>query len=264
MKILIIGDIVGKPGRKIIGALLPGLLDDGIDFVVANGENAAGGMGITPDVADELMHLGIDVVTSGNHIWRKKEILPYLDDQPRLLRPANYPLGTPGGGAQVYRAMNGTTVGVMNLEGRVFMRPLESPFAVAEEILARLRRETPIIIVDFHAEATSEKRALGFFLDGKVSAVIGTHTHVQTADEHILPGGTAYITDAGMTGPVNSVIGVKKEIAIERFVTMLPNKFETAGGEAELQGVIIEVDEQTGMTVEVHRIRQRMGQGTVL
>jgi len=260
LKILFIGDVVGKEGRRAVAELLPHLVGESIDFVIANGENAAGGMGITPQVAEVLLELGVNVITSGNHIWRKKEIIPFLEQESRLLRPANYPSGAPGRGSGIYATPDGKKVGVLNLEGRIFMKALESPFKMAEEHLSFLRRETEVIIVDFHAEATSEKMALGWFLDGDASAVLGTHTHVQTADERVLPGGTAYITDVGMTGPTDSVIGIKKETALERFLTMLPNKFEPAKGGIELQGVIVEVDEGTGLSLGIHRIKMGLDQ----
>lgn len=234
---------------------LPQLMNDEVDFVIANGENVSGGIGITPQYATMLLDQGVDVITTGNHIWRKKEIIPFLEQEPRLLRPANYPPGAPGRGSGIYTSSHGEKIGVLNLEGRIFMKSLESPFKTADEHLSFLRRETKVIIVDFHAEATSEKMALGWFLDGEVSAVLGTHTHVQTADERVLPGGTAYITDAGMTGPSDSVIGVKKDIALERFLTMLPNKFEPATGKIELQGVIVDVDEETGHSVGIRRVK---------
>ncbi len=260
MRILFIGDVVGKAGRRAVEELLPRLKGEGIDFVIVNGENAAGGMGITPQVADGLLELGVNVITSGNHIWRKKSIVLFLEQEPRLLRPANYPTGAPGRGSGIYTTPGGRKIGVLNLEGRVFMKALESPFKTAEEHISFLRREAGVIIVDFHAEATSEKVALGWFLDGEVSAVLGTHTHVQTADERVLPGGTAYITDVGMTGPTDSVIGVKKEIALERFLTMLPNKFETAKEGIELQGVIVEVDEETGLSSGISRVKMELDQ----
>ena len=259
MKVLFIGDIVGKGGRRAVRELLPSLRErEGVEFVIANAENAAGGIGVTSEKAKELLEMGIDVLTSGNHIWKKKEILSYIEREPRLLRPANYPSGAPGRGSGVFRARNGIKVGVLNLEGRVFMKALECPFRTAEEHIDYLKKESPILVVDFHAEATSEKMAMGWFLDGEVSAVIGTHTHVQTADERILPAGTAYITDAGMTGPINSVIGIKKELAIERFLTLLPNRFEPAKGEIELQGVIVEIDEESGLALNIKRIRERL------
>ncbi|MBN1254373.1 MAG: TIGR00282 family metallophosphoesterase [Deltaproteobacteria bacterium] len=255
MRILFIGDIVGKGGRRAVVDLLPQLMKEGVDFVIANGENSSGGIGISPQNAKMLLDGGVNVITSGNHIWRKKEIIPFLEEEPRLLRPANYPPGAPGRGSGIYTTSSAVKIGVLNLEGQVFMRALESPFKTAEEHLSVLRRETKVIIVDFHAEATSEKCALGWFLDGEVSAVLGTHTHVQTADERVLPGGTAYITDAGMTGPIDSVIGIKKEIALERFLTMLPNKFEPATGNIELQGVIVDVDEKTGLSRGIRRVK---------
>jgi hypothetical protein len=247
---------VGKPGRQAIEGLLERTVSEHrIDFTVANGENAAGGMGITPSIASDFLDLGVDVLTSGNHIWAKKEIVPFLDDEERLLRPANYPSGAPGRGTGVFRLGNGRKVGVINLEGRVFMRNLECPFRVGEREVEMLRAETPVILVDFHAEASSEKMALAWFLNGKASAVLGTHTHVQTADERILSGGTAYITDVGMTGPVASVIGIRKQVAIERFLTQIPWKFEVATEEIELQGVILEVEEETGKSRSIQRIR---------
>jgi metallophosphoesterase (TIGR00282 family) len=256
MRILFIGDIVGKAGRQAVEGLLERILSDHrIDFTVANGENAAGGMGITPAIASDFLDLGVDVLTSGNHIWAKKEIVPFLDEEERLLRPANYPNGVSGRGTGIFPLGNGKKVGVLNLEGRVFMRNLECPFRVGEKEVEKLKEQTPIILVDFHAEATSEKVALSWFLNGKVSAVVGTHTHVQTADEKILSGGTAYITDAGMTGPLASVIGIRRQIALERFLTQVPIKFDVATEEIELQGVILEVDEQTGKSRSIERIR---------
>jgi metallophosphoesterase (TIGR00282 family) len=256
MRILFIGDIVGKAGRQAVEGLLERCVaDHQIDFTVANGENAAGGMGITPVIASEFLDLGIDVLTSGNHIWAKKEIIPFLDEEERLLRPANYPDRVPGRGAGIFRLGNGKKIGVLNIEGRVFMRNLECPFRVSEKEVEKLKEQTPIILVDFHAEATSEKVALAWFLNGKVSAVVGTHTHVQTADERILSGGTAYITDAGMTGPLASVIGIRRQIALERFLTQVPIKFDVATEEIELQGVILEVDEQTGKSRSIERVR---------
>jgi len=260
MRILFIGDIVGKAGRQAVEGLLERILTDHrIDFTVANGENAAGGMGITPAIASDFLDLGVDVLTSGNHIWAKKEIVPFLDEEERLLRPANYPSGVSGRGTGIFPLGNGKKVGVLNLEGRVFMRNLECPFRVGEKEVEKLKGQTPIILVDFHAEATSEKVALSWFLNGKVSAVVGTHTHVQTADEKILSGGTAYITDAGMTGPLASVIGIRRQIALERFLTQVPAKFDVATEEIELQGVILEVDEQTGKSRSIERIRVPLG-----
>jgi len=256
MRILFIGDILGKAGRQALEGFLERVVADRqIDFTVANGENAAGGMGITPVIASEFLDLGIDVLTSGNHIWAKKEIISFLDEEERLLRPANYPDGVPGRGTGLFQLGNGRKVGVLNLEGRVFMRNLECPFRVGEKEAEKLREETKIIVVDFHAEATSEKMALAWFLNGKVSAVLGTHTHVQTSDEKILSGGTAYITDVGMTGPMASVIGIRRQAALERFLTQIPWKFDVATDEIELQGAIIDVEEETGKTRSIERIR---------
>ncbi|HET57233.1 MAG TPA: TIGR00282 family metallophosphoesterase [Deltaproteobacteria bacterium] len=258
MKLLFIGDIVGKPGRRAVKQLLPGLrVRHGIDVVIANCENAAGGFGVTRDVVDELLQSSIDVLTSGNHIWDKKDVLEFIDDYPLLLRPANYPEGTPGRGSVVADGReSNASLAVINLQGRVFMQSLDCPFKGALREIDGLSRSVPVIIVDIHAEATSEKQALGWFLDGKVSAVIGTHTHVQTADERILPGGTAYLTDAGMTGAFDSVLGVRKEAALERFLTGLPNKFEVAKGNIWLQGVVVEVNEQSGRSSSITRVNE--------
>ena len=255
MKVLFLGDVVGAPGRRAVEELLPRVVSRyAIDLVLANGENAAGGIGITPAVADQLLGLGIDLLTSGNHIWKHKEIVPYLADTDRLLRPANYPPDTPGRGCTVLETAAGEQAAVLNLEGRVFMNPLECPFRTADQVLATLPPEVKVVLVDMHAEATSEKLALGWYLDGRVSAVIGTHTHVQTADERVLPGGTGYITDAGMTGPVDSVIGMKKEIILERFLSQLPQSFKVAGGNIQLQGVVLEIDSQ-GRCLELERLQ---------
>jgi hypothetical protein len=256
MRILFIGDIVGKPGRQAVEGILEKLISDyGIEFTIANGENAAGGMGITPPIAIDILDLGVDVLTSGNHIWAKKEIIPFLDEESRILRPANYPAQVPGRGAGIYQLSNGKKVGVLNLEGRVFMKNLDCPFRVGEKEIEILRQQTNIIIVDFHAEATSEKMAMGWFLNGKVSAILGTHTHVQTSDERILNEGTAYITDVGMTGPLASVIGIRKQVALERLLTQIPWKFDVATEEIELQGVVVEIDSKTGKSKDIRRIR---------
>ncbi len=256
MKILFIGDIVGTAGRTAVKALLPPLLTRyKIDFAVANGENAAGGFGITERVAAEIFSCGVHVLTSGNHIWDKKDAVPYVAKENRLLRPANYPPGVPGYGSVIYTIPSGEKVGVVNLSGRVFMTGIDCPFRVGSEEIERVQRETKFIVVDFHAEATSEKIAFGYFVDGKVSAVIGTHTHVQTADDRILAGGTAYITDVGMTGPADSVIGIEKEQIIERFLLQMPRKFETAKGNAVLSAVVIEVDDKTGRSTAIQRLQ---------
>lgn len=255
VNILFIGDIVGSPGRQALVRELHRLVDHHrVDLVVANGENSAGGFGITEETAKELFSLGIDVLTSGNHIWDKRESFSFIGREERLVRPANYPPGTVGRGSTVVRTAGGVPVGILNLEGRVFMNNLDCPFRVADQEIERLKESTSLVFVDFHAEATSEKIALGWYLDGKVSAVVGTHTHVQTADERILPGGTAYITDAGMTGSFDSVIGVRKELAVERFVTQMPVRFEVAKKDVRLNGVVIGVDPVNGRALSIERI----------
>jgi metallophosphoesterase (TIGR00282 family) len=254
MNVLFIGDVVGAPGRRALEELLSRVVDHHfIDLVITNGENASGGLGITPVIADQLLALGIDILTSGNHIWKHKEILPYLAGTDRLLRPANYPPETPGQGLSIVETAAGEKAAVLNLEGRVFMNPLECPFRTADRLLSSIPPQVKIIIVDMHAEATSEKQAMGWHLDGRVSAVVGTHTHVQTADERILPGGTGYITDAGMTGPVDSVIGMKREIILERFLSQLPQPFKVATQNIQLQGVILKIDPQ-GRCLEINRL----------
>ncbi|MFH1613406.1 MAG: TIGR00282 family metallophosphoesterase [bacterium] len=256
LKILFIGDIIGKPGRQAVSQLLPDLkkkLD--IDFVIANVENAAGGFGVTPNIANELCELGINCLTSGNHIWDKKEIFDYLDKSNNILRPANYCNGVSGTGARVFEIKTGEKIGVINLAGLVFMTSLESPFYVALREIEKLKKETNIILIDFHAEATSEKIALGWFLDGKVSAIIGSHTHVQTADERILPQETAYITDAGMTGPFDSVIGSEKNIILKKFLTQIPIKYEVAKEDIKLCGVVVKIDAISGKSLEIKRIQ---------
>ena len=255
MRVLFIGDIIGEPGRKMVRANMRGLMETHRpDLVIANGENAAGGFGITSEIAEELFSLGIHVLTSGNHVWDKKEIEAYLTKQDRLIRPANYPDGNPGFGSVVISTAGAGKAAVLNLEGRVFMSNLEDPFRVAEREIARLKKETQVVIIDFHAEATSEKIALAWHVDGKASAVIGTHTHVQTADERVLTGGTAFITDAGMTGPTDSVIGVKKEQAIARFLYQTPHRFELPKGPVHLCAVLIDIDSKTGKANAIERI----------
>jgi metallophosphoesterase (TIGR00282 family) len=250
---LFIGDIIGHPGRRALRRCLPRLREKySPDFIVANAENAAGGVGITEEVGTELLGL-VDILTSGNHVWDKKEALPYLDREPRLLRPANYPSPNPGKGSYILESTRGWKAGVLNLQGRVFMEPLDCPFRVADGEVAKLRAVTPIIVVDFHAEATSEKQALGWHLDGKVSAVIGTHTHVPTADERILPRGTAYITDVGMVGGYHSVIGIRPEQAVARFLTARPQRFEPEKEGLVFSSVYIEVDTATGRALSVRR-----------
>ncbi|ADQ04343.1 metallophosphoesterase [Caldicellulosiruptor owensensis OL] len=253
MRFLAIGDVVGKPGRNILKNTLSKLKENyRIDVVIANCENAAGGNGLTKKVADELFSIGIDVMTMGNHVWANKEIFSFIENENRIIRPANYPEGsTPGRGYNVFEK-NYIKFAVINLCGRVFMENLDCPFRKIDEILKKI--ECPIIIVDFHAEATSEKIALGFYVDGRVSCVYGTHTHVQTADEKILPNGTAYITDIGMTGPYDSVLGVDKDIVIQKFTTLLPVRFEVAKGKAQFNGIVFEVDNKTGKAVSIERI----------
>lgn len=257
MRILFIGDIVGRTGRSTTAALVPRLVEErGIDMTIANCENAAGGIGITPRLGRELLDTGIDVLTSGNHVWDKREAFEFLSSCDRVLRPANYPPGAAGRGSGVFRTRNGKDVGVVNLQGRVFMQEIDCPFRTGSELLRELRERTPVLVVDVHAEATSEKLALGWYLSGQASAVLGTHTHIQTADERILDGHTAYITDVGMTGPFDSVIGIRKDLSIARFVTQLPQRFEAASGAGQLNGVVIDVDEETGAARSVERVAE--------
>ena len=255
MRILFIGDIVGRPGRELIRQGLAGLVDHhSIDLVIANAENAAAGFGITREIGDQLLEWGVDVMTSGNHIWDKKEALDYIGAESRLLRPANYPAGAPGNGTYLARSRDGQTVGVINVMGRVFMPLVDDPFAVVLKEIDALKSRTRIIFVDFHGEATSEKVAMGWHLDGRVTAVVGTHTHVQTADERLLPKGTAYLTDVGMTGPHDSIIGVETAAALGKFVTGLPARFDTATGNPRLNAVVIDADEQTGRATDIERL----------
>jgi 2',3'-cyclic-nucleotide 2'-phosphodiesterase len=260
LKVLFLGDIVGKPGRTAVRHFVPILRErHALDLCVGNSENSAGGAGITPESAEDLLDAGLDLLTGGNHTWSKREILPYLDrDGSRQLRPANYPNGAPGRGHGVVTSRSGHKLGVVNLEGRLFMKSLDCPFRTAERLVGELRRQTACILVDMHCEATSEKNAMGHFLDGRVSAVLGTHTHVQTSDERVLPGGTAYQTDVGMCGPWDSVIGLRKESAIERFLTARHTSFEMAQGETALQGAIVEIDDQTGRARSILRIREML------
>ncbi len=256
MKILFIGDIVGKTGRQAVSALLPNLTSRyKIDVVIANGENAAAGFGITERTAADLFNSGVHIITTGNHVWDKKEAVPYLAKEHRILRPLNYPDGTPGIGSLIYTTPGKEKIAVMNVSGRVFMNTLNCPFRAGKDEAAKLRETTKIIFIDFHAEATSEKVAFGYYMDGSVSAVVGTHTHVQTADEKILPGGTAYITDAGMTGPQVSVIGIDKEEIIERFLSHMPRKYTVAGGTGLLSAVVIEVDGKSGRATGIQRLQ---------
>ena len=257
MKILFIGDIVGEPGRTAVQRLLPQLRDENaLDFVIANGENAAGGNGITPQIAGELFSAGVDAITSGDHLWDQKSVSELLYSEPRFLRPLNYPPGVPGRGANIFQVRNLPPIGVMNVQGRVFMAPMENPFTTAEAEVNRLREKTRIIFVDIHAEATSEKIAFARFLDGRVSAIVGTHTHVQTADEQILPNGTAYLTDAGFTGPHDGSLGREIEPVIKRFLTGMPQRFEVARNKIILHGAVIRIDDVTGKATSIQRISQ--------
>ncbi|MBN2505320.1 MAG: TIGR00282 family metallophosphoesterase [Verrucomicrobia bacterium] len=255
MNILFIGDIVGEPGRRAVAHLVPQLrARHAVSVVIANGENAAGGSGITPPVAQEIYHAGVDVITTGDHLWDQKEVSALLDNESRFLRPANYPPGTAGQGSRVFRLENLPPVAVLNLQGRVFMADLDNPFPCAQAEVARLQTETPIIVVDFHAEATSEKIALARMLDGRVSAVVGTHTHVQTADEQIFPGGTAFLCDAGCTGSQESVLGREIEPIIKRFLTCTPQRFPVARRRVQLQGVLLTIDDVSGKSVNIRRL----------
>jgi len=259
MRVLFVGDVVGRAGRDIIKGRLELFKDrEKIDIAIVNAENAAGGSGLTPRIAKELFSAGADVLTSGDHIWRKREIYEFLDTNDKIVRPLNYPEGAPGKGAIIVEINGGVKVGIINIIGRVFMDAVECPFRSAKKEVETLREITPVIIVDIHAEATSEKVAMGWYLDGKVTAVIGTHTHIQTADEKILPEGTAYITDCGMTGPYDSVIGRKKEKIIERYLTQLPTTFDLAEEGIEMHGVIVDVDEKTGKARGIKRVQEKM------
>ena len=254
MNILMVGDVYGEPGRQAIAKLLPRLRQEhAIDFAVVNVENAAGGFGVTAPIARQILEAGADVMTSGNHIWDKREIVEYITKENLLLRPANFPAGTPGVG-HVSVKCGPYRIAVLNLMGRVFMLPIDCPFRKADEILSELRKDTPVILVDMHCEATSESLAMGWYLDGRVSAVVGTHRHVQTADERVLPGGTAYITDLGLTGPTDGVIGVDRSQIIQRFLNQMPIRFETAKGPAALHGVVIVVDPDTGRASSIRRL----------
>jgi hypothetical protein len=254
LTVLFLGDVIGKPGRLAAGQFLK---ETRADFKVINGENMAGGLGITPALAIEMLETGADAITTGNHVWKKKEVVPYLMAEQRVIRPLNYPPGAPGFGAVLIRKGD-KAVRIANIEGRTFMAALDCPFRAMEAFLAA-DGDGPPVIVDFHAEATSEKIAMGWFLDGKVACVVGTHTHVQTSDNAVLPKGTGYITDLGMTGPVNSVIGMDKAAVIERFVTQLPQKYEVAKGDVEVQGAMITIDARTKHCLKIERIREKVG-----
>ena len=259
MKLLFIGDIVGQPGRRAVAELVPKLREQhALDFVIANGENSAGGSGITPKIAGELFSAGVDVITTGDHLWDQKEVMELLANEKRFLRPLNYPPGTPGQGSAVFQINKLPPIAVLNAQGRTFMPPLENPFLLTLDEVKRLRQQTKIIFVDFHAEATSEKIAFARMLDGQVSAVVGTHTHVQTADEQIFPGGTAYLTDAGFTGPHESVLGREIEPVLKRFLTGMPQRFEVAKNRVLLHGAVIEIDDATGKAVKIQRVSEKV------
>ena len=260
MKILLLGDVVGKPGRQVLKELLPGLREEfELDFVIANAENAAGGSGITSAVAQQLFSFGIDALTSGDHVFRKKDIFSIIDNESRLLRPANFPSSAPGRGAAVFTTKSGQSFGLINILGRVFMEARECPFRVVKEEIDKLK--TKVMLVDFHAEATSEKVAMGWYLDGLVSAVLGTHTHIQTADEKILPAGTAYITDVGMTGSQYSVIGRRIDDVLTRFTTQIDRRFEVADQDVELQAVLLEIDQASGKAESITRLKRKLDAG---
>jgi len=253
IRILFFGDLIGRPGRTILRKYISGLRKKySPHIIIANGENAAGGVGITEKIGNELLTY-VDVLTSGNHIWDKKEGIEYIDKEPRLLRPANYPDINPGCGTHIFESEEGKKIGVLNLQGRVFMEAIDCPFRTADSAIESIKKTTPVIVVDFHAEATSEKQALGWYLDGRVSAVIGTHTHIPTADERILPGGTAYITDAGMVGGLNSVIGIRKTQAVQRFLTARPQRFEPSKEGALLTALYLEVNPESGKALSIQR-----------
>jgi len=259
MHILFIGDIVGSPGRDAVKKLLPNLKKEyRLDFVIANAENAAGGSGITLPVAEDLFNYGIDVLTSGDHIWKKRDIFAIINQEPRILRPINFPAGAPGQGYAIFKTKENLKIGVINVNGRVFLEALECPFKTTMAACEEILKDTNIIIVDIHAEATSEKVAMGWYLDGKVSAVLGTHTHIQTADEKVLPQGTAYITDVGMTGPYDSVIGRRIEDVLARFLTCVPTRFQVAQENIQLHGAVLDIDEQTGKANSIVRIQKKL------
>ena len=258
MRILFVGDVIGRPGRRAVQNLLPDLIiQREIDLAIVNCENSAAGFGVTPEIARDLFDAGAHVLTSGNHVWDKKQILDYIDDEPRLIRPANYP-DAPGSGLYIGTTAQGTRYAVMNMQGRTYMPSIHCPFRTADDLIDGLSNDIKVRFMDFHAEVTSEKVAFGWYLDGRVSAVVGTHTHVPTADNRVLPGGTGYLTDCGMTGPINSVIGMNKEISIQRFLTGMPIRFEPAAGPVQLNAVLIDVDELTGAARSIEPVRALM------
>lgn len=259
MIVLVVGDIVGRPGRRALNEALPGLVEEySPDFVIANGENAAGGAGITRETAAPLFAAGVHVLTMGNHVWNQREAYEYIQEETRIVRPANFPPGAPGRGSQVFESASGARVGVVNLQGRTFMQAIDDPFRVGDETIRALENSADIVVVDLHAEATSEKLAFAHFVDGRVALVFGTHTHVPTADEAVLPKGTAYITDVGMTGPTESIIGMRPGDIIERFLTGLPKRFEVATGPAVLNGIVADIDESSGLARGIERVQRKV------
>lgn len=259
IRVLFVGDVVGKPGRKAFSELYPILNKrERIDFCLVNAENAAAGSGMTNKAVDQLFAAGADVLTSGDHVWRKKEIFSFIESNRRIIRPANFPIGTPGRGSGIYLAANGIKVGVINLLGRVFMNPIDCPFRQCDREIEFLSRDTRVILLDFHAEATSEKMAMGYYCDGRISAVIGTHTHIPTADERILPKGTAYITDVGMTAASRSILGREIDPVLKNFITRMPAPFDVAGGELVLQGIIVEINPISGKAISIQRISEKL------
>ena len=255
MKLLFIGDVVGKPGRKVLGDRLKVLQRQcGADFTIVNAENAAGGRGITPAIADEVFALGVDVITSGNHIWAQASIHAHIDREPRLLRPDNYPIGAPGSGVFVGKTRAGQPVAVVNLQGRIFMQDIDCPFQAIDKALVEIGDRSKVVFLDFHAEATSEKQCMGWYCDGRVTAVVGTHTHVPTADARLLPGATAYCSDVGMTGPYDSVIGTRADLALERILTARPVRFQVASGNLRIAAVVVEADPETGRALSIRQL----------
>ena len=259
MRVLLVGDVVGRPGRRAVARVVPQVVRElEVDLVVANGENAAGGFGLTPQTAQELFAAGVHVLTTGNHVWDRKELLAFIDGEARLLRPANFPPGSPGRGFTVVQDRAGRPVAVLNLMGRTFMEPLDCPFRTADVLVEQLRSRTPVILVDFHAEATAEKVAMGWYLDGRVSAVFGTHTHVPTADERVLPGGTAYITDLGMVGPADGIIGMDRRAVIDHILTRLPRRYEVASGPVRVDMAVVEIDPDSGRATAIRRLHRHL------
>ena len=262
MRLLLVGDVVGRPGRAAVRQVVPSLREElQVDLVVANGENAAGGFGLTPATAAELFEAGVDVLTTGNHVWDRKEILAIVETEQRLLRPANLPPAAPGRGYTVVTARGGHKVAVINLMGRTFMGPADCPFRAVDALLERVRPQTPVIVVDFHAEATAEKQAMGWYLDGRASVVFGTHTHVPTADERVLPGGTAYLTDLGMVGPADGIIGMERQAVLSHLLTTMPRRYQVASGAVRVDLALVEVDPASGRAYAIRRLHRHLPEG---